>query len=130
MSPGHPRFTESAIERLANLKLDNLSVQHADFKDSLARHSDDFLYLDPPYANGGENLYGNKGDMHKDFSHMGLAEILRDRDDWVLSYNDCGMVRELYDGYKFVTPEWTYGMSNDKSSNEVLILSKDFVRVP
>ena len=125
MSPEHPRFTDSAIERLANLQVSNLSVEHADFKESLAKHSDDFLYLDPPYANGG-NLYGNRGDMHQDFDHDGLAELLRSRNSWVLSYNDCDMVQDLYSGYKFVTPEWTYGMSNRKTSNEVLILSKDF----
>ena len=128
MSPGHPRFTDSAIKRLANLQVDNLSVEHADFKDSLAMHDDDFLYLDPPYANGG-NLYGNRGDMHQDFNHEGLAEILHSRNGWVLSYNNCDMVQDLYSDYKFVTPEWTYGMSNRKTSNEVLILSKDFVRV-
>ena len=128
MSPGHPRFTDSAIKRLANLQVDNLSVEHADFKDSLAMHDDDFLYLDPPYANGG-NLYGNRGDMHQDFNHEGLADILHSRNGWVLSYNDCDMVQDLYSDFKFVTPEWTYGMSNRKTSNEVLILSKDFVRV-
>ena len=124
MSPGHPRFTPSAIERLANLRLANLSVNRADFRDSLPKHDDDFLYLDPPYANG-ENLYVNRGDMHKDFIHEDLAAILRRRDGWVLSYNDCDMVRDLYDGHQFATPAWTYGMSNDKTSNEVLILSKD-----
>ena len=127
MSPGHPRFTDSAIERLANLQVGDLNVDHADFKDSLAMHSDDFLYLDPPYANGG-NLYGNRGDMHQDFDHEGLADILRSRDGWVLSYNNCDMVQDIYSGYEFVTPEWTYGMSNRKTSNEVLILSKDIVQ--
>ena len=124
MSPGHPRFTDSAIERLANLELENLTVERADFRDSLALHDDDFLYLDPPYANG-ENLYGNRGDMHKGFSHADLADILRARDGWALSYNDCDFVRELYDGFTFATPAWTYGMSNRKTSNEVLILSND-----
>lgn len=128
MSPGHPRFNENAIERLANLQVENISVSHADFKDSLARHEDDFLYLDPPYANG-ENLYGNKGNMHDGFDHKGLAEILNVRKGWVLSYNDCEQVRNLYPNSKFVTPHWTYGMSNNKRSNEVLILSKDIAGV-
>lgn len=128
MSPGHPRFTDSAITRLANLQAGNLSVEHADFKDSLALHDNDFLYLDPPYANG-ETLYGNRGNMHQDFDHEGLSDILHSRGGWVLSYNDCDMVQDLYEGHEFVIPEWTYGMSNRKSSNEVLILSKDFERV-
>ena len=128
MSPGHPRFTESSIQRLAELSIDNLSVEHADFKDSISAHDDDFLYLDPPYANGG-TLYGNRGDLHKEFDHYGLADILHSRDQWILSYNDCPLVRDLYSEYKLITPEWTYGMSNRKSSNEALILSKDLVEL-
>lgn len=137
MSPGHPSFTESAIERLANLRLDNLTVECADFSDSLARHADDFLYLDPPYpiGKGKEKLYGIRGDLHRGFRHAELAEILRARDGWVLSYNDCEMVRGLYHGYTFLTPEWGYSIgatsaSANPVSNEVLILSKDFARGP
>ena len=124
MSPGHPRFTPSAIERLAEFEANLLEVECADFKDSLARHPNDFLYLDPPYANGGR-LYGARGDMHEGFDHIGLSDILKSRDGWVLSYNDCEMVRDLYSGHNFVTPEWTYGMNSSKESNEALILSKD-----
>ncbi len=127
MSPDHPRFTPSAIDRLAEFEAGLLKVECADFKDSLARHPNDFLYLDPPYANGGK-LYGERGDMHEGFDHSGLADILRTRDGWVLSYNDCEMVRDLYPGYVFITPEWTYGMSSNKESNEALILSKDIGR--
>jgi len=124
MSPGHPRFNESAIERLANFRLDNLTVEHADFKQSLSKHHNHFLYLDPPYANGGK-LYGKQGDMHEDFDHEGLASILHSRGEWVLSYNDCERVRDLYSDNAFITPEWTYGMNTSKESNEVLILSED-----
>ena len=121
MSPGHPRFTPSAIERLQNFKVENLVMEHADYKTALDKHSDKFLYLDPPYANGGK-LYGDRGDMHDGFQHETLAEILRSRTDWLLSYNDCEQVRKLYAGYEFIAPEWAYGMNGDKTSNEVLIL--------
>ena len=124
MSPGHPRFNESAIERLANFHQDNLTVEHADFKESLPKHRDHFLYLDTPYANGGK-LYGKQGDMHEDFDHEGLADILHRRGRWVLSYNDCERVRDLYPDNPFITPEWTYGMSTRKESNEILILDED-----
>lgn len=124
MSPGHPRFTPSAIQRLADFTSDGLSVQAADFRESIPRHENDFLYCDPPYANG-EALYGARGDMHKGFNHETLAKLLRQRDRWILSYNDCDLVRELYHGYQFITPVWTYGMSANKTSNEVLILSGD-----
>ncbi len=128
MSPGHTRFTQTIIERLDNFKAPNLHVAIADFHVSLAKHKDDFLYLDPPYANG-EKLYGHKGDTHEDFDHEGLASILNSRDGWILSYNDKPKVRNWYKGHKMLTPSWSYGMSNDKKSNELLIFSKDFIKL-
>lgn len=125
MSPEHPRFTLSAIERLRNFYNPNISVEKKDFKQSLASHPHTFAYLDPPYLIS-NSLYGRKGDAHKDFDHEGLAEILKKREHWILSYNDCEPIREMYEGFHILTPNWKYGMSNDKTSKEVLIFSKDF----
>ena len=125
MSPGHPRFTLTGIERIRCFQVEKLCVEQADFKDSIAKHKNDFLYLDPPYANGGK-LYGNQGNCHTDFDHEGLATILKRRDGWLLSYNDCQLIRDLYSDYKIITPHWRYGMSKNKSSNEVLIFSHDY----
>ena len=125
MSPEHPRFTLSAIERLRNFYNPNISVEKGDFKQSLAGHPHTFAYLDPPYLIS-SSLYGRKGDAHKDFDHEGLAEILKIREHWILSYNDCEPIREMYEGFHILTPNWKYGMSNDKTSKEVLIFSKDF----
>ena len=122
MSPGHPRFTESAIDRLRVFRADNLHLACADFEETIETHCDKILYLDPPYANG-ENLYGNKGDMHHGFDHERLATILKKRDGWVLSYNDHPRIVELYAGYRIHRPSWQYGMSNDKQSSEVLIIN-------
>lgn len=128
MSLGHPRFNEKAIERLENFKSDNLHVERADFKASLQKHKKDFLYLDPPYANG-EKLYGVNGDAHENFDHEGLAEIITKRNGWILSYNDHPKVRKLYHGFRTIPLEWAYGMNNTKKSNELLILSKDFIQI-
>ncbi|MCY4561449.1 MAG: DNA adenine methylase [Flavobacteriaceae bacterium] len=122
MSPGHPRFTESSIERLRNFYAPNLHVSCADFKDTLALYPDDFLYLDPPYANGGR-LYGVQGHMHDDFDHEGLAQRLSHRTGWMLSYNDHPDIRKMYARFKILTPDWQYGMSSNKRSNELLILN-------
>ena len=125
MSPEHPRFTESSIERLRAFYNPNINIQKADFKTSLAAHPYKFTYLDPPYLIK-SSLYGRKGDAHKDFDHEGLAKILINREHWLLSYNDCTEIRDLYAGFHIITPNWKYGMSNDKSSKEVLIFSKNF----
>jgi DNA adenine methylase len=125
MSPDHPRFTQSSIERIRSFKNDNVVVNCEDFKKSLALHPDIFAYLDPPYLIK-NTLYGKNGNTHKDFDHEGLATILSNRNHWILSYNDCPEIRELYSGFHILTPNWKYGMSTDKDSKEVLIFSKDY----
>ncbi len=126
MSPNHPRFTQSSIKRVQEFTIiDNLiSIVQADFKKSIPKSSECFLYLDPPYMIP-QKLYGKKGNMHTNFDHSSLAEILRDRDRWVLSYNNSKEVHDLYKGYKFFYPQWKYGMSKDKKAREVLVLSHD-----
>lgn len=126
MSPGHPRFTDSAIARLESFAVGNFSVECADFAVSIANHPNDFLYLDPPYCIASDNLYGARGDHHRNFEHARLAELLRGRDGWLLSYNDCERVRELYRGYPFWSPKWTYGMNASKRSNEILVMSEGY----
>ncbi len=126
MSPGHPRFTERAIDALERFEVDNFHVEKLDFHDSLKKHAEDFLYLDPPYLLINPNLYGTRGDTHKGFDHDGLAKILTRRGAWILSYNDCPEIRELYEGFEILTPQWKYGMSANKQSKELLILSKEF----
>jgi len=125
MSPNHPRFTLTSIERLRNYFNPNIKISKADFKTSLENHPFTFAYLDPPYLIK-SSLYGRKGNAHKDFDHEGLADILKKREHWILSYNDCEEIRTLYEGFHILTPNWKYGMSNDKMSKEVLIFSKDF----
>ena len=124
MSPQHPRFTSSSIDRIRAFYNPNVTVQQASFEQSLSLHPDIFCYLDPPYLIK-SSLYGKKGNAHKDFSHEALAALLLNRKKWVLSYNDCEEIRQLYKGFRLIMPAWKYGMSNNKLSKEVLILSDD-----
>lgn len=124
MSPLHPRFTQTAIERVRNFRNDNFTVQQMDFKASIKANKNVFLYLDPPYIIE-STLYGKNGNTHKGFDHEGLCEILKNRNNWILSYNDCKEVRSMYEGYEMIMPFWKYGMSNNKSSKEILIFSED-----
>ena len=118
------RFTPSSIERLRNFRCPSLSVELADFKDSLARHSDDtFIYADPPYLVDKPLLYGDRGSTHKHFDHLGFAETIKQKNNWVISYNPNPEILELYKDYEIVYPEWSYGMSKDKTSKEILILN-------
>lgn len=125
------RLTQNTLDNLSKFKVDNFAVRNADFKVSIAEHPDAGLYLDPPYClnkekgNNGTNretLYGTEGDHHEGFDHVGLANVLKAREKWVLSYNNCEYVRNLYDGYKIVEVDWAYGMNSSKESSEILII--------
>ena len=125
MSPNHPRFTISSIERINSFKIENLHVECADFKESINKAGKHLLYLDPPYFLKNPRLYGNNGDLHRGFDHKGLADMLVKKENWILSYNNCEEIHDLYNGFYFYYPKWKYGMSKDKKSREVLIMSND-----
>lgn len=126
MSPGHPRFNESAIRRLEEFRRPyNFTVRVGDFRDVIPCFPDRFLYLDPPYWIRSDNLYGVRGNAHKGFDHRALYELLSKRDRWVLSYNDSPEVRELYKDYRIEPVSWVYGMGKDKKSREIIILSEE-----
>ena len=118
------RFTQSKLTRLARFRAPNLSVDHADFAESIPKYPDALLYCDPPYLLAVPRLYGRYGRAHYYFNHIALAKILRTREHWILSYNDCEQIRALYSGYRCVKLQWSYGGTARKSS-EILILSHD-----
>ena len=120
MSPKHPRFNKSAIDRVRSFDVEGFSVSRKAFHLSIPENADRFLYLDPPYIIK-SMIYGVKGSTHRGFDHVLLSQLLHSRTDWLLSYNDCPEVRNLYKGYRIETPTWKYGMSKKKESSEVLI---------
>ena len=118
-STGHDCFTQRALQQLRDFCAPNLEVVQAGFEETLSDHPDDFLYCDPPYANC-EGLYGVRGDLHKAFDHEGLSKLLLKRTGgWMLCYNDDREIIRLYDvdGINIVRPEWSYCMSNRKSTD-------------
>ncbi len=118
------RFTESSIERITRLDMSNvMPIYNDDFEVFMKRYEPQdnlTVFLDPPYYI--ENyLYGRDGDMHRQFDHERLREILKTRSDWLLCYNDCEYIRKLYEGCRFQKVSWSYGMNTSKQSNEMLI---------
>lgn len=124
MSSNHPRFTPSSIERIEKFNT-KFQIEYMSFDKSIIKN-DGLIYADPPYLVE-QSLYGNKGDMHDGFDHLLLAKLLNERENFILSYNNCEQVHSMYHKHKFIYPEWSYGMGNSKQSKEVLIISKDIL---
>jgi DNA adenine methylase len=122
----YARFTDSRLRDLKSFKEPNLMVKHAHFTESLSRHPNTFLYLDPPYLLGAqrEKLYGDGGNTHEGFDHTELHRRLSQRSGWVLSYNDCEPIRDMYKDYEIQEAAWTYGMNKSKESSEILIIAR------
>jgi DNA adenine methylase len=116
------RLTNNAITRISQFYNPNMIFQQLDYQLSILQHSC-FMYLDPPYLIK-RLLYGNKGDLHKSFNHLTLCNILKSRDNWVMSYNDCPEIRHLYADCQIISVNWKYGMANTGKSNEILIIKE------
>ena len=118
------RFTESSITRVNNLDLSKTEIHNEDFTTFLTKdYENGLIFLDPPYyLQKASKLYGKNGDLHETFDHNGLAKILKTKNHWILCYNDCSYIRELYNEYNIISVNWSYGMNKTKKSSEILIL--------
>lgn len=117
------RLTVKTVERLGQFSNTLLSVRHALFEESLQRDAG-FVFADPPYllSGQGNKLYGTAGDMHESFDHVDFhAAITAVESPWLITYNDCPEVRELYAAFDIVEAEWAYGMNKSKQSSEIVI---------
>lgn len=116
------RMNQAAIDRLLTVSLAKVTLSNDDCVDFLKNHppaTGVVVYADPPYYIP-TYVYGKDGDLHEGFDHARFARELKKRSDWVLSYNDCPYIRELYAGCRIETVQWSYGMSI-KPSSEVVI---------
>ena len=120
------RFTVNSIDKLKDIDLTNITFECMDFAEAIAKHPTAHLFLDPPYLleKGKNNLYGNRGDCHKNFDHIRLFNILKTRSNCLLCYNNCDYIRKLYTlpNAKIHDVKWSYGMSKDKNSKELVIV--------
>lgn len=122
------RFTQSSINRIEALDLTNIEIYNEDFYDFVNTYTPidkALLFLDPPYyLESKSKLYGNNGDLHEGFNHNLLFELLTTKKNWVLTYNNCAYIRNLYKDYIILDINWSYGMNTTKASSEIIIISK------
>ncbi len=107
---------ERRIQKLQTFKMNNVNIECLGFEESIPRHNEEFLFLDPPYYLGNDSkmfkgMYPNCNFAihHNKFDHDKLAELLKKhKGGFLLTYNNCSVIRELYKDYKQIFPEWQY----------------------
>jgi DNA adenine methylase len=138
------------IDKISKFDLPTLSVNQGSFETVIPNHSEDFLYLDPPYyleKDSDNKMFTGIYPMrnipvhHNGFDHEKLRELLHNhKGGFVLSYNNCETIREYYKDFELFYPEWSYsmgngetrigknreemGITNSKESHEILIVKR------
>jgi len=154
-SPGKPTTTadyESILKRVREFKCPKLRVENIPFKESLKKYPEHFVYADPPYLLGYDStvfkaIYPNQGgEHHKGFEHELFRDMMLTRtSEWIISYNDCGTIRDWFKDYEQLYPKWQYSFqqgetrkkNNDgesvkgakdsrKTGDEILILKSNY----
>jgi DNA adenine methylase len=124
------RFTKTSIDRVNNLNLEKFDISNEDFEDFIKKkciNNNSIIFLDPPYYLGNKSkLYGNNGDMHEHFNHDKLYNILKQKKCWIMTYNNCEYIKNLYKDFTIIDVDWSYGMNKSKKSSELVILHSDF----
>ena len=94
-------------------------VTNTDFSGMLCDDGRAAVYLDPPYYGAGPELYQHS---FAPADHLRLRNLLRHTShDWVLSYDDCPQIRDLYSFAHIEELEVTYSVSKARRTRELLI---------
>ena len=131
------RFTPSSIERLEKIGplLQDTKITCLDYSELLREPGEGvFIFLDPPYYTATDSgLYGKNGELHRGFDHERFAEEVKNcKHKWMITYDNCDYIKELYKDFNVIPFEFTYGMRNvtanaEMMGKEVLITNyKDF----
>ncbi len=107
----HRMWNNFPLIRQACARLQNVVIENRDFEKLIQQYDrpESFFYLDPPYY-ATEDYYEDVGFTKAD--HVRLAETLYDiQGKFLLSYNDCPEIRELY-AHDGIIIEGTTRLSN------------------
>lgn len=117
------RFTESCIERVTYFAelINGVSITNLDYEEVVTKDGENvFIFLDPPYYSATKSaLYGKNGNMHKSFDHERFALIMQNcPHKWLITYDDCPYIRELFSFANIFSWDLTYGMRNVRKDSD------------
>lgn len=133
------RFTESSIQRLNEFAkvIANTTITNLDYEELVNKDGKNvFIFLDPPYYSATKSaLYGKNGNLHKAFNHQKFADAMKHcKHKWLITYDDCDYIRELFSFANIIPWELTYGMKNitkdSKQKGKELFISNYLNEIP
>jgi DNA adenine methylase len=97
-------------------------VTYGDYAEMIEDESADaLLYLDPPYFEQGPACYQH---FFQEEDHVRLRQLLRNtKHKWVLSYDDCDRIRELYDWATIRVLDVHYSIGSKHSYHQELLIT-------
>lgn len=119
-----PVTLSTAIGRLPDIqeRLKRVVIEHKDFSDLIKVYDrpDALFYADPPYI-GTESHYD---DCFTDADHIRLRDTLTNiKGKFILSYNDCAKVRELYKDYNITAVSRNHNLSQKQREYKEVIIT-------
>ena len=124
----------SVIQRVTFLNTDFVKLD-----DYIENIDGFFIYLDPPYKENNKiGLYGDKGELHKNFNHDMLFEWVQNHtknNKIMISYDESSYIRNLYKNYNIYSFDFVYSMTNVggkvcKKGGEIVITNYDIDMCP
>lgn len=121
------RFTKEnlakRIEKIGQYK-DRIKVYNLDALELLNKvdqilPQDSLIYLDPPYYVKGQGLYRN---FYNHDDHIAIRKALDNlKTQWIVSYDNCTEIKEIYSGYRQEDYELNYSAYYKTKGSEVMI---------
>ena len=105
-------FSMRGIEKLPEYSkiIEKWRITNYSYDYLMDGNKDSFVYLDPPYDIK-DNLYGNKGSMHKGFDHDKFAADCDSSPmDMMVSYNSSQIIKQRFKDWKAIEFAHTYTM--------------------
>ncbi len=117
------KLIKRIIKVAENEKYITLSNKNAiDFIDEFDyNHDSTFINFDPPYVNKGTQLYKNSFTKTE---HINLSKkILNCPFYWIVTYDICDLVKELYSSKRYSTLDINYSVGNTRDAKEYIFFS-------
>jgi DNA adenine methylase len=117
-------FSDTCIRNLPKtselLNSVELRITNVDYSVLLTEsaENDTFIFLDPPYDIK-DNLYGDKGNMHRGFDHERFGEdVMKCKHKWMITYNDSPVLIERFKAYQQLPWDLQYTMKSVKRDGQ------------